>query len=194
MRHNSLRDSIANCMREVCYDVRIEPTLLPVNCNDFSCSANTAEEARLDISARGVKSAFERTYYDVRVTHPYASSNVTLTLDKLYEKHEAEKERFYGERVRQVEKGSFDPLVFSTTGGMGPQATNFLKRLAHLIADKRGERYADVMGFLRTKLRFSLLRSVLIAVRGERGRPSSKEPFMGLVPFNLIPDKDSYDI
>ena len=77
---------------------------------------------------------------------------------------------------------------------MGPRATGFLKRLSHLIADKRGEQYADVMGFLRTKLRFSLLRSVLIAVRGERGKPSSREPFMGMVPFNMIPDKENYDI
>ena len=112
---------------------------------------------------------------------------MTLSLEKLYEKHEAEKESFYGERVRQVEKGSFDPLVFSTTGGMGPKATSFLKRLSHMIADKRGERYADVMGFLRTKLRFSLLRSVLIAVRGERGKPSSREPYIGLVSGTLQP-------
>ena len=107
---------------------------------------------------------------------------------------ESEKESFYGERVRQVEKGSFDPLVFSTTGGMGPLASQFLKRLAHLIADKRNEQYADVTGFLRTKLRFSLLRSVLIAVRGERGKPSAKEPYLARVPFNMIPEKDSYDI
>ena len=62
MRHNSLRDCIANCMREVCHDVRIEPVLLPVDANSFSCSANKAEEARLDISGRGIKSAFERTF------------------------------------------------------------------------------------------------------------------------------------
>ena len=141
-----------------------------------------------------MKSAFERTYYDVRVTHPFAPSNVTLSLKQLYEKHESEKESFYGERVRQVEKGSFDPLVFSTTGGMGLHATKFLKRLAHLIADKRDERYGDVMGFLRTKLRFSLLRSVLIAIRGERGKSSAKEPNLGLVSFNMIPVEDSYDI
>ena len=134
------------------------------------------------------------SYFDVRVTHPFAPSNVTLTPDKLYAKHENEKETFYSERVKQVEKGSFTPLVLSTTGGMGNQATTFLKSLAHKIADKRDERYADVIGFLRTKLRFSLLRSVLIAVRGERGKPSAKEPFLALVPFNMIPEKTSYDI
>ena len=122
------------------------------------------------------------------------ASNVTLTPEKLYAKHENEKETFYSERVKQVEKGSFTPLVYSTTGGMGNQATKFLTSLAHKIADKRDERYAAVIGFLRTKLRFSLLRSVLIAVRGERGKPSAKEPFLALVPFNMIPERNSYDI
>ena len=127
------------------------------------------------------------------MTHPFAPSNVVLPLKQLYVKHESEKERRYGQRVREVEKGSFHPLVFSTTGGMGLRATLFLKRLAHMIADKRRERYADVMGFLRAKMRFSLLRSVLIAIRGERGKPSSREPYLGLVPFNLIPQEQSYD-
>ena len=101
---------------------------------------------------------------------------------------------FYGERLREVEKGSFDPLVFATTGGMAPRASQFIKRLAHLIADKRNEQYADVTGFLRTKFRFSLLRSVLIAVRGERGKPSAKEPYLARIAFNMIPEKESYDI
>ena len=56
MRQNSLSDTMANLMEEAgCSDVQIEPTLLPVNPNDF--------RARLDISARGLKSAFERTFF-----------------------------------------------------------------------------------------------------------------------------------
>jgi len=35
MRHNSVRDSEAQKMREVCRDVQIETTLLPINENDF---------------------------------------------------------------------------------------------------------------------------------------------------------------
>ena len=34
---------------------------------------------------------------------------------------------------REVEKGSFDPIVFSTTGGMRPKATEFLKGLARTL-------------------------------------------------------------
>ena len=154
---------------------------------------NTAEEARLDISARGINSTFERTFFDVRVAHAFAASNVVLLLDRLYRKHEQEKFALYGERVRQVEKGSFEPLVFLTTGGMGPRCTATVHKIAHMIADKRQEHYPDIMSFMRTKLRFSLLRSVLIAIRGERGRSSAREPHLGHVAFNLVPTMKSYD-
>ena len=69
-----------------------------------------------------------------------------------------------------MEKGSFTPLIFSTTGGMGPEATKYHKRVAELIPAKRGEIYSDVVNHIRTRIRFSLLKSVLVAVRGDRGR------------------------
>ena len=171
MRHDSLRDTMANMMKEAgCTDVKTEPALLPVNPNDFQSRSNTAEGARLDISVRGLQSAFERTFFDVRVSHPFAASNVTVSLKTLYERNESEKRLLYEERVLQVEKGSFQPLVFLTTGGTGPSCTKVIKRMAGKIAAKRGESYSHVMSFVRTRLRFALLRSVLIAVRGSRGK------------------------
>ena len=47
------------------------------------------------------------------------------------------KKREYGQRVRGVEHGVFTPLVLSTNGGMGKEATTFYKRLAVMIAQKR---------------------------------------------------------
>ena len=47
--------------------------------------------------------------------------------------------RAYGERIRQVEQGSFTPLVFTTAGGMGPQAKIFYSRIADQMSDKRQE-------------------------------------------------------
>ncbi len=61
-----------------------------------------------------------------------------------------------------------------------------------MIAEKRGERYPNVINFVRTKLRFSLLRSVLIAVRGVRGKRIS-EPYLGNIAFNLVPNMAFYD-
>ena len=193
MRHDSLRDTMANMMREAgCSDVRTEPALLPVNPNDFQSRSNTAEGARLDISVRGLQSAFERTFFDVRVSHPFAASNVTVSLKALYERNEAEKNTLYKDRVLQVEKGSFQPLVFLTTGGTGPSCTKVIKRMAGKIAARKGENYSHVMDFVRTRLRFAMLRSVLIGVRGSRGK-IIKEPHIGSVAFNLIPSWQPYD-
>ena len=45
MRHNSVRDSEAQIMREVCRDVQTEPTLLQINENDYQRKVNTADNA-----------------------------------------------------------------------------------------------------------------------------------------------------
>ena len=54
MRHNSVRDSGAQIMRKVCRDVQTEPTLFPINKNNFEIKVDFANNARLDISVRGL--------------------------------------------------------------------------------------------------------------------------------------------
>ena len=168
--------------------------LLPVNPENFSSSTNTQPGARLDISARGVWSAFERSFFDVRVTHPNCSSNVFKALPDLYKQHENEKKRMYAQRVLESEKGSFTPLVYTTSGGMGPECSRFHKKLAELISDKRNEKYALVINYIRTRLRFALLRSILIAVRGERGKINFGTENLNEVSYNLIPRVNSYEV
>ena len=98
----------------------------------------------------------------------------------------------YEERVINSEKGSFAPLVFLTTGGMGPECAAIVKRVAGMIANKRDEKYADVMNHIRTKLRFALLKSILIAVRGVRGR-IEHDKMMGHASLNLAPRRSNYE-
>ena len=150
-----------------------------------------AKQARLDVSGIGVWGSYERTFLDVRIVHPNAPSYANKSMDKIFEKHEKEKKRDYNERVIQVEKGSFTPIVMSTFGGMGVEAKKFHKRIATLISEKRGERYSDVVNFMRTRIRFSILRSVLTAVRGVRGK-SRKEMVapISTLSFNLIENND----
>ena len=185
MRHNGIRNMEADILKEICKDVKIEPELLPVGNTEFAGS-NVAEKASLDVSAVGIWSAMERTFVDVRVMHPNSPSYMNSTPQQLYNKHEKEKKRKYNQRVLQVEKGSFTPLIFTTSGGMGPEATKFHKRVAELIASKRNENFSDVMNVIRTKLRFCLLRSTLIAIRGERGKKSRDSIPLSEVSFNLI--------
>ena len=186
MRHNALRDTEAKLLQEVCKDVRVEPGLLPVEGEQKT--GNIAEMARLDVSARGLWSEYQKTYMDVRITHPTAESHMRKTLDQLYRENELEKKRDYSDRVIHTEKGTFTPLVFTTTGGMGPECTRMNKRIAELISIRRGEVYSHVMRHIRTRLRFALLRCTLIAVRGTRGSfRDQKEKDLGDISFNLIP-------
>ena len=149
MRHNNLRDLEAYILKEVCKDVRTEPGLLPVG-NAEVDSRNLEEKARPDVSAVGVWGPNERTFLDVRVIHLNSDSYADQTPEQVYQEKEREKKRAYNDRILQVEKGSFSPLTFSTTGGMGPECTRFHKRVAELIAAKRGEQYSDVLNNIRT--------------------------------------------
>jgi len=56
-------------MREICRDVQTEPTLLPINENDYERKVNTADSARLDIYMRGLWNSCEKTFFDIRITH-----------------------------------------------------------------------------------------------------------------------------
>jgi len=54
IRHNSLRDITANLLTKTCKDVRVEPLLTPLTGEEFNeRSANSSDDARLDIKARG---------------------------------------------------------------------------------------------------------------------------------------------
>ena len=189
MRHNRVRDLEAELMREVCHDVRIEPELLPIANDTNRTRGNIAEKARLDVSGVGVWGNYEKTFLDIRVMHPNSPSYINKSLDQVYAHHEKEKKKNYLERVIQIEKGSFTPIVFSTFGGTGTEADRHHKRIATLIATKKNENYADVINFIRTRLRFSLLRSILTAVRGVRGKKRPAAPISS-VEFNLIERSD----
>ena len=170
IRHNELRDFTASLLSEACHGVAIEPSLQPITTESFRhASANTQDGARLDIVANGVwGSSFERAFFDVRVFNPYAPSNKHTSIAGAYKQHESLKKRHYEQRVREVEHASFTPLVNSTTGGLGPAATAFYKRLASMLADKWKQPYSSTLGWLRCRLSFSLLRSSIRCIRGAR--------------------------
>ncbi len=188
LRHNSLRDATANILRTFCKDVQVEPMLIQTR-EELSRGTTIDDRARLDISVRGLWSPFEKTLIDVRVTHPNAPSNRSKQVAQIYKEHENQKKRLYLDRVLQVEKASFTPLVFSTTGGAAPEAERFIKQVASRIASRKRECYSDVIRHLRTRLRFTLLRATLIAVRGYRGPAKPEHVDDDGTFFNLVPPK-----
>ena len=85
-----------------------------------------------------------------------------------HRRNEMEKRRHYEERIRNVDHGTFTPLVFTTSCGTGPAASIFFKRLASMLAAKHQKPYAHVLGWIRCRLSFSLLRSSIVCLRGAR--------------------------
>ena len=156
LRHNNVRDLEVNLLTEVCHDVVVEPRLLPLTGEVFPLQSTKKEDdAHPDISARGVFRPMDKVFFDVRIFHPNAASNLA-SADAIL-KHEKEKKRCYNQRIIDVEKGCFIPLVFSTNGAMGKEADRFHKRLASLLAKKRNISYSEAISFIRCRIRFSSL-------------------------------------
>lgn len=184
IRHNEVRDITATLLSEVCTNVEIEPHLQPLTGEHFPLrTANSEQNARLDVAANGVWGGrFERTFFDVRVFNPFAKSNMDTPLATTYRRHENDKRRQYEQRVIQVEHSSFVPLVFSATGGMSKSTSNFYRHLALKLSMKRDEHLSVILGLLRCRLSFALLRAAIMCIRGVRS--SRHKPLLNS-PFDL---------
>ena len=170
-RHNELRDLTGDLLAEVCKDVAIEPSLEPLTGELLQYkTAKGEDDAHSDVSARGFWLRGQRAFFDIKVFSPNAPSYLTKPLATCYRENEMTKRRNYGQRIREVEQGSFTPLVFSCHGGMGPECRQFFKRLCGLIAEKRNEQISTINTLVRTKTSFALLRSALVCIRGTRHR------------------------
>ena len=166
-RHNELRDLEAEFLSMVCSDVEIEPVLQDISGEHLNRGSNKAQDARLYIHARGFWERHRSAFFDVRVCHPNTVSYRDLEPQQIYRLHENEKKRLYSKRVLDIEHGTFTPLVFTTTGGMGKECLKYHSRLAQLIAIKKGEQYAKTISWIRTRTSFALLRFVFEAIGQE---------------------------
>ena len=117
---------------------------------------------------RGFWDPQSSAFFDVRVCHPNAESYKDQKPQQIYRIHENDKKRLYSRRVLDVEHGSFTPLVFTTTGGMGKECIRYHSRLAGLIAAKKGEQYSQTISWIRARTSFALLRSALVCLPGSR--------------------------
>ena len=95
-----------------------EPYVLTPTGEVLPRGANKAPDARLDIRARGFWAREQSAFFDVRVCHPNADSYKNLTPGQIYK--------------LEVERGTFTPLVFTTTGVMSDECQRYHSRLAEL--------------------------------------------------------------
>ena len=114
-----LRDNIVEMLQEVTNDVRIEPILQTLTGEEQSVGGNVWVEARADIITRGFWCRGKRAFFDVRLFYRKSQRHENKTPKRCYAFNEHEKKRYYSSRILNVEQGSFTPLVFLITGGMG---------------------------------------------------------------------------
>ena len=100
-------------------------------------------------------------------------SRLAIVLHQSYKRFENAKKREYKQRIDEVEAAEFVPMVMSTSGGMGEAMVKALRRLASALADKTGETYSQLMGVLRCRFAFAMMRSALVCLRGTRSRVSN---------------------
>ena len=78
----------------------------------------------------------------------------------------------YQWRVKEIERGTFTPLVFTVQGGCGRECDAF--QLSEKIAKKSGEDQSAIMAWIRTKLSFALVRTGVVCLRGWRKKDKRK--------------------
>ena len=66
-----------------------------------------------------------------------------------------------------IEHGTFTPLVFTTIGGMADECVKHHSRLAELIAIKKGESYSSAISWIRAKVSFAIVRSVILCLEAQ---------------------------
>ena len=96
------------------------------------------------------------------------------------------KKRITITRVVDSEKTSFNPLVFTTSGGMEQECTNVNGRLDEKRAEKRREPYVSGMTYIRT-LRFALLGTPLLQYKAAKANRAMFTSKIMDCHFNLIP-------
>ena len=84
----------------------------------------------------------------------------------MYTSHQNEEKTEHRPRARKVEKATLTAAVMSTSGGMGKEINMLARQIATKLSVKRGEHYSDTVGFVRRRIRFDLLRTCVISLRG----------------------------
>ena len=110
----------------------------------------------------------EMAFFDIKVFNPLAKTYMSQSLEAAFKTNENNKKRSYNNRIIQVEKGTFTPVVLSSLGGLGVESGRFVSKLVELVSHKKNLERSVVANYIRTKISFELIRSQVACIRGAR--------------------------
>eukprot|EP00731_Ephydatia_muelleri_P034031 Em0045g16a len=161
-RHNEVRDALGDLVAIVYKDVVREPIVQEAD----DSSGRPALIA--DLSIRGVWQPQTAALLDVRVVDTDTQSYASCTVDAVLCSAEQEKKRKYSAAVED-RRASFTPFVVSVDGVLGHDAQHLMKRLCDQIVVKWEKSHSEVMGWVRARMAFAILRATNLCLRGSRG-------------------------
>ena len=145
----------------------------------------TSDEARLDVAARGFWAAGQIAFFDIRVFYTNAARYANQSFQQCYASNDNEKKRKHNNKLINVKQRYFTSLVFSRNVGMGRECKKFYSVLAEMITIKRKQEYCLTMSWLRRKISFSVMRSILLCIRESRGKNVNAKKILLLSAFML---------
>jgi hypothetical protein len=171
-RHNEVRDALADMASLVWSDVVREPVV-----RDASV-VNDEPALIADLGVRGVWEPQTDALFDVRVLDTDAPSYGSRSISSILSTAENEKKRKYREACDN-RRASFTPLVMSVDGILAKEAQIFLSRTAECLSERWQKPYGMVMGWVRARLSFAVLRATHLCLRGSRVKWRSLGVFDG---------------
>ena len=156
--HNEVRDVIGDLASVVFKEVVKEPVVQEAN------DAEGVPSLIADLSIRGVWQPQTVALFDVRVTDTDTPQQVVSAI--LSSAEEAKKKKY--SKAATLHRASFTPLVVSVNGVLGQEANFFIKHLAQKLAHKWEKSNSEVLGWMRARLSFAILRATNLCLRGSR--------------------------
>ena len=86
--------------------------------------------------------------------------------------------------------------MLTNSATTAPECDKFHKRVAELISNIRKEQYSKILSYIRIRVSFAMLKSILVSIHGIRDKQKSRDggtKNAAEVAFGLIPEEDSYE-
>ena len=135
-----------------------------------------------DFCVRRVWEPQTEALFDIRVVDTDAWSYLARSPCDVLCSAEGEKKRKYLQAC-QNRRATFTPLCVSVDGMLRSEAEFFAKRLSDFMAAKWERPYSVVMGWMRARLSFAILRAALLCLHGSRTKWRS----LGIVDGASLP-------
>ena len=124
-----------------------------------------------DLGVRGVWLPQVEAIFDIRVVDTDAPSYDNRSPSEVLKT--AEREKKLSMRVLHVKRGMLSLLrcvVQLMVSMVGCEANGFLKLIGERLASKWDQSYSVVMGWIRARLSFAILRATMLCLRGSRSK------------------------